>query len=264
MSTPSLFNEDLSYAQSGPKEHFGGNLGSLNIAKTMDSPDFARTIEGGDPRVDRGERPNPYQVRCPQSGRAATTPTRSGLRTDELHGYLARERIFYGSGRRHRLHQHLLLCGAVSRVTRASNRIAIERGTHFKKFRAVQVRVREFLLATPTSLEPKTQKVRQLFADMASASQRRTTGTSAQKSVPAHIYNQNLQAVPPKPRSHSYINHSTSSILPMSKVEILEGKIGRVYYPAFAVYDQRQPGVLRRRLRSVTRRSSTPRGGHPA
>ena len=47
------------------------------------------------------------------------------------------------------------------------------------------------------------------------------------------MYNQNLQAIPPT-GSISYINHSTSSIHPITtKIEIRkEGKIGRVYYPA--------------------------------
>ncbi|MBW8711219.1 MAG: ribonucleotide-diphosphate reductase subunit alpha, partial [Mycobacterium sp.] len=43
VSTPSVFNEDLTYAQVG--KDISCNLGSLNIAKTMDSPDFAQTIE---------------------------------------------------------------------------------------------------------------------------------------------------------------------------------------------------------------------------
>src|SRR3546814_9209365 len=43
VSTPSLFNDDLSYSKVG--KDISCNLGSLNIAKTMDSPDFAKTIE---------------------------------------------------------------------------------------------------------------------------------------------------------------------------------------------------------------------------
>jgi len=43
VSTPSVFNDDLSYAKVG--KDISCNLGSLNIAKAMDSPDFAQTIE---------------------------------------------------------------------------------------------------------------------------------------------------------------------------------------------------------------------------
>ena len=42
VSTPSTYDENLSYAHIG--EDISCNLGSLNIAHTMDSPDFARTI----------------------------------------------------------------------------------------------------------------------------------------------------------------------------------------------------------------------------
>ena len=47
------------------------------------------------------------------------------------------------------------------------------------------------------------------------------------------LYNRNLQAVPPT-GSISYINNTNSSIHPItSRIEIrMEGKIGRVYYPA--------------------------------
>jgi ribonucleoside-diphosphate reductase alpha chain len=50
------------------------------------------------------------------------------------------------------------------------------------------------------------------------------------------MFNQHLQAVPPT-GSISYINGSTSSIHPIvSKIEIRkEGKIGRVYYPAYGL-----------------------------
>jgi ribonucleoside-diphosphate reductase class Ib alpha subunit (EC 1.17.4.1) len=43
VSTPSVYNEDLSYAKVG--KDISCNLGSLNIAKTMDSADFAQSIE---------------------------------------------------------------------------------------------------------------------------------------------------------------------------------------------------------------------------
>ncbi|MGV0802243.1 ribonucleotide-diphosphate reductase subunit alpha, partial [Mycolicibacterium elephantis] len=82
--------------------------------------------------------------------------------------------------------------------------------------------------------EPKTDKVRKLFADAGIRIPTQEDWKRLKASVQEHgIYNQNLQAVPPT-GSISYINHSTSSIHPIaSKIEIRkEGKIGRVYYPA--------------------------------
>src|SRR5699024_4069594 len=43
VSTPSEMNADLTYSEVG--RDISCNLGSLNIAKAMDSPDFASTIE---------------------------------------------------------------------------------------------------------------------------------------------------------------------------------------------------------------------------
>ena len=53
------------------------------------------------------------------------------------------------------------------------------------------------------------------------------------------IHNQNLQAIPPT-GSISYINNSTSSIHPIaSKIEIRkEGKLGRVYFPAYGLTNE--------------------------
>src|SRR5699024_3757686 len=42
VSTPSSYNDDLSYAEVG--KDISCNLGSLNIAKAMDSPDLGKTI----------------------------------------------------------------------------------------------------------------------------------------------------------------------------------------------------------------------------
>ena len=82
--------------------------------------------------------------------------------------------------------------------------------------------------------EPKTDKVKQLFAEAGIRIPTQEDWVRLKESVQKHgIYNQNLQAVPPT-GSISYINNSTSSIHPVaSKIEIRkEGKIGRVYYPA--------------------------------
>ena len=125
--------------------------------------------------------------------------------------------------------------GRTAVALRASNRIAIERGAHFKGFEKSKYASGEFFdKYTEQPWEPKTDKVRQLFADADIRIPTQEDWVRLKESVQAHgIYNQNLQAVPPT-GSISYINHSTSSIHPIaSKVEIRkEGKIGRVYYPA--------------------------------
>ena len=48
----SEFNDDLSYRHLGTD--ISCNLGSLNIARTMDGPDFGATVDHRDPRADGG------------------------------------------------------------------------------------------------------------------------------------------------------------------------------------------------------------------
>ncbi len=231
VSTPSTYNDDLSYAEVG--KDISCNLGSLNIAKTMDSPDFGHTIETS------------IRGLTAVSDQTAITSVPSiehgnelshaiGLGQMNLHGYLARERVFYGSEEGvdfTNIYFYTVLFHAI----RASNTIARERGKAFGGFENSKYASGEFFAKyTDREWKPATEKVAALFADagihIPTADDWRALAADVQK---YGIYNQNLQAVPPT-GSISYINHSTSSIHPVAaKVEIRkEGKIGRVYYPA--------------------------------
>jgi ribonucleoside-diphosphate reductase alpha chain len=231
VSTPSVFNEDLSYARVG--KDISCNLGSLNIAKTMDSPDFAQTIEVAIRALTAvSDQTHIWSVPSIEQGNNDSHAI--GLGQMNLHGYLAREGVFYGSEEGIDF-TNIYFYAVLYHALRASNRIAIERGTHFKGFQRSKYASGEFFdKYTERVWEPKTEKVRQLFADADIRIPNQDDWRRLKESVQAHgIYNQNLQAVPPT-GSISYINHSTSSIHPIvSKVEIRkEGKIGRVYYPA--------------------------------
>jgi ribonucleoside-diphosphate reductase alpha chain len=231
VSTPSLFNEDLTYARVG--KDISCNLGSLNIAKTMDSPDFAQTIEVSIRALTAvSDQTHIWSVPSIEQGNNDSHAI--GLGQMNLHGYLAREGIFYGSEEGVDF-TNIYFYAVLYHALRASNRIAIERGSHFKGFENSKYASGEFFdKYTEQAWEPKTDKVRQLFADADIRIPNQDDWRRLKESVQAHgIYNQNLQAVPPT-GSISYINHSTSSIHPIvSKVEIRkEGKIGRVYYPA--------------------------------
>jgi ribonucleoside-diphosphate reductase alpha chain len=231
VSTPSLFNEDLTYAKVG--KDISCNLGSLNIAKTMDSPDFAQTIEVAIRALTAvSDQTHIWSVPSIEQGNNDSHAI--GLGQMNLHGYLAREHIFYGSEEGIDF-TNIYFYTVLYYALRASNRIAIERGTSFKGFAQSKYASGEFFdKYTDQIWEPKSEKVRQLFADAEIRIPDQDDWRKLKESVQAHgIYNQNLQAVPPT-GSISYINHSTSSIHPIvSKVEIRkEGKIGRVYYPA--------------------------------
>jgi ribonucleoside-diphosphate reductase alpha chain len=231
VSTPSLFNDDLSYAKVG--KDISCNLGSLNIAKTMDSPDFAQSIEVAI-RALTAVSDQTHITSVPSIEQGNNDSHAIGLGQMNLHGYLAREGIFYGSEEGIDF-TNIYFYTVLYHALRASNRIAIERGTHFKGFERSKYASGEFFdKYTEQVWEPQTEKVRQLFVDADIRIPTQDDWKRLKESVAAHgIYNQNLQAVPPT-GSISYINHSTSSIHPIvSKVEIRkEGKIGRVYYPA--------------------------------
>ncbi|WP_228829929.1 class 1b ribonucleoside-diphosphate reductase subunit alpha [Nocardia beijingensis] len=231
VSTPSEFNDDLSYAKVG--KDISCNLGSLNIAKTMDSPDFAQTIEVAIRALTAvSDQTHIYSVPSIEQGNNSSHAI--GLGQMNLHGYLARERIHYGSEEGIDF-TNIYFYTVVYHAIRASNRIAIERGAYFGGFPESKYASGEYFdKYTEQVWEPKTDRVRQLFADADVHIPTQDDWRELKASVMEHgIYNQNLQAVPPT-GSISYINHSTSSIHPVaSKIEIRkEGKIGRVYYPA--------------------------------
>ncbi|CCF64832.1 ribonucleoside-diphosphate reductase 2, alpha subunit [Nocardia cyriacigeorgica GUH-2] len=231
VSTPSEFNDDLSYSKVG--KDISCNLGSLNIAKTMDSPDFAKTIETAIRALTAvSDQTHIYSVPSIEQGNNQSHAI--GLGQMNLHGFLARERIHYGSEEGIDF-TNIYFYTVVYHAIRASNRIAIERGSYFGGFPESKYASGEYFdKYTDQVWEPKTDRVRQLFADAGVHIPTQDDWRELKASVMEHgIYNQNLQAVPPT-GSISYINHSTSSIHPVaSKIEIRkEGKIGRVYYPA--------------------------------
>ncbi len=231
VSTPSTFNDDLSYSHIG--RDISCNLGSLNIAKTMDSPDIAQTIE----TAIRGLTAVADQTSIdsvPSIKRANDDGHAIGLGQMNLHGYLARERIFYGSEEGIDF-TNIYFYTVVFHAIRASNKIAQERGSAFAGFEDSKYASGEYFdKYTDQVWEPATDKVRGIFAEAGIHIPTQDDWRELKALVQKHgIYNQNLQAVPPT-GSISYINHSTSSIHPVaSKIEIRkEGKIGRAYYPA--------------------------------
>ncbi|MGW6624666.1 class 1b ribonucleoside-diphosphate reductase subunit alpha [Nocardia sp. NPDC055002] len=231
VSTPSEFNDDLSYSKVG--KDISCNLGSLNIAKAMDSPDFGQTIETSIRALTAvSDQTHIFSVPSIEQGNNESHAI--GLGQMNLHGYLARERVHYGSEEGVDF-TNIYFYTVVYHAIRASNLIAKERGSAFGGFADSKYASGEYFdKYTDQAWEPKTDKVAQMFADAGVRIPTQDDWRLLKASVQEYgIYNQNLQAVPPT-GSISYINHSTSSIHPVaSKIEIRkEGKIGRVYYPA--------------------------------
>ena len=231
VNTPTTYNADLSYNQVG--KDISCNLGSLNIAMAMDSPNFSRTIEASIRALtavsDLSDIDSVTSIKYGNEQSHAI-----GLGQMNLHGYLARERVHYGSEEGIDF-TNIYFYTVLFHALKASNKIAIERGKTFGGFEKSKYATGEFFdKYVSKEWKPKTDKVAQLFANAGISIPDQTDWTQLKNSIMAHgIYNQNLQAVPPT-GSISYINNSTSSIHPVaSKIEIRkEGKLGRVYYPA--------------------------------
>ncbi|KFC52485.1 ribonucleotide-diphosphate reductase subunit alpha [Micrococcus luteus] len=231
VSEASEYNEDLSYAHVG--QDISCNLGSMNIAKTMDSPDFGRSVETAIRALTAVSVMSDIQS-VPSIAKGNAASHAIGLGQMNLHGYLARERVHYGSEEGIDF-TNMYFYAVLFHALRASNRIAIETGQRFGGFEDSKYASGEFFdKYTDQEWAPATERVAELFAEAGIALPTQDDWRELKASVMEHgIFNRNLQAVPPT-GSISYINNSTSSIHPVaSKIEIRkEGKLGRVYYPA--------------------------------
>ncbi|KAM9861971.1 class 1b ribonucleoside-diphosphate reductase subunit alpha [Leucobacter sp. BZR 635] len=231
VNTPTTYNEDLSYRDIG--KDISCNLGSMNIAMAMDGGDFGGTVDLAIRSLTAvSDMSSIASVRSIEDGNAQSHAI--GLGQMNLHGYLAREHVHYGSEEGidfTNIYFYTVLFHALT----ASNKIAMERKQVFGGFEDSKYASGEFFdKYTDEVWEPATARVVELFDKAGVAIPTQDQWRALKASVMEHgIYNQNLQAVPPT-GSISYINNSTSSIHPIaSKVEIRkEGKLGRVYYPA--------------------------------
>lgn len=231
VATPSEYNADLSYSTVG--EDISCNLGSLNIAMAMDSGDFSNTIE----TAIRGLTAVSEQTSIdsvPSIKKGNENAHAIGLGQMNLHGYLGREHIHYGSEEALDF-TNAYFAAVMYECLKASNKIAKERETTFVKFDTSDYASGAFFdRYDPVEFAPKTEKVKQIFAESTVRVPTAEDWAALKQDVMEHgLYNRYLQAVPPT-GSISYINNSTSSIHPIaSRIEIRkEGKIGRVYYPA--------------------------------
>ena len=232
----SSYNEDLTYSHVG--RDVSCNLGSLNIAKAMDAG-LAGTVETAIRALTSVSEHTRIDA-VPSIRRANDEGHAIGLGQMNLHGFLAREGIQYGSEEALDFTDMYFMTVAYH-AYRASHALAVEHGTAFRGFAdsayakpAGEDNYFDKYTDGRRSLAPRTELVRALFERFGVAIPTEADWAELRDDILRDgIYNQNLQAVPPT-GSISYINHSTSSSHPIaSKIESRkEGKLGRVYYPA--------------------------------
>jgi len=227
----SSFNDDLSYQQLGTD--ISCNLGSLNIATVMDGGDLGQSVDIAIRALSAVSEMSKIDS-VPSVRKGNDDSHAIGLGQMNLHGFLAREHIHYGSKEALDF-TNSYFAAVLYHCLQSSCALAKEKEETFKGFSESRYADGTFFQPyISESFEPKTERIKTLFQhyDLDIPTQEQWTGL--QKSVVMHgLYNQNLQAIPPT-GSISYINNSTSSIHPITaKIEIRkEGKIGRVYYPA--------------------------------
>lgn len=225
----SEYNEDLGYKHLGTD--ISCNLGSLNIAATMDGPDFGKTIEAAIRALTAVSEMSSIES-VPSIRRGNDEAHAVGLGQMNLHGYLAREHVYYGSEEGVEF-TSVYFAAVAYHAIRTSCLLAQEKGSTFKDFDKSKYADGSFFgKYTSRDWLPVSEKVAAMFGAITLPT--REDWEVLKADVMQHgLYNRNLQAVPPT-GSISYINNSTSSIHPIvAKVEIRkEGKIGRVYYPA--------------------------------
>jgi ribonucleoside-diphosphate reductase alpha chain len=231
VNTETTYKADLSYDKIG--KDISCNLGSLNIAKAMESPDFGKTIETAI-RALTSVADMSYIESVMSIAEGNKKSRAIGLGQMNLHGYFGKEQMHYGDEESIDF-TNMYFLTVLYHALRASNKLAIETKSPFDNFKKSKYANGSFFdKYTNQKWEPATEKVAQLFKDAKIKLPKKKDWEELKASVMEHgIYNQNLQAVPPT-GSISYINNSTSSIHPIaSQIEIRkEGKLGRVYYPA--------------------------------
>lgn len=231
VNTPSVINEDLTYSEVG--KDISCNLGSLNIAKTMEGGNLSATVETAVRALTAvSDLSNIRSVPSIENGNSKSHAI--GLGQMNLHGFFGKERIHYGSPESVQF-TSAYFAAIAYHALRASNQIALERNERFDGFEKSTYATGEFFEKYVTSdWLPRSSDVQAIFDKYGIKLPTMADWQDLKEMVMEHgIYNAYLQAVPPT-GSISYINNSTSSIHPIvAQIEIRkEGKIGRVYYPA--------------------------------
>lgn len=237
VSDASTYKANLDYDQVG--SDISCNLGSMNIAKAMQSPNFGKTVETAIRALTAVS--DMSNLDCvPSIAKGNNRSHAIGLGQMNLHGYLATSEIHYDSEEAVDF-TNMYFYTITYHAIRASNMIAKERGETFADFeKSDYANGKYFDKYTSKKWVPETDKVVSLFKEAGIEIPTQKDWEELKASVMEHgMYNAYLQAVPPT-GSISYINNSTSSIHPIvSQIEIRkEGKVGRVYYPAYGMTNE--------------------------
>lgn len=230
-TTTSTYNEDLSYDVIG--NDISCNLGSMNIAKTMEGGSISDTVRAGIRALSSVSDLSNIQS-VPSIAKGNRDSRAIGLGQMNLHGFLIKEGIPYGSPESLDF-TNIYFMTVAFHAFKESMLKASETGSKFHEFEKSKYANKEYLTekyADPSMITPgeASNSIFEKYGiDIPTAED---WATLAEDIEEVGLYNAYLQAVPPT-GSISYINNSTASIHPITdRLEIRkEGKTGRVYYP---------------------------------
>ncbi|MBU5211579.1 class 1b ribonucleoside-diphosphate reductase subunit alpha [Heyndrickxia oleronia] len=235
----SMINNDQTYEILG--NDVSCNLGSTNVVNLMSSPDFGKSVRTMLRALTYVTDNSKIDV-VPPVKNGNDMYHSVGLGAMNLHGFLAKSKIHYGSPEALEFTDiYFMLLNYWTLVE--SNNISIETGQVFSEFEKSKYATGEYFnkyLEEP-EFEFKHEKVKDLFKDIFIP--RHKDWLQLKESVMEYgLYNAYRLAVAPT-GSISYVNEATASIHPITQriEERTEGKRGKVYYPAPYLSDETIP-----------------------
>ncbi|ASP27868.1 ribonucleotide-diphosphate reductase subunit alpha [Spiroplasma corruscae] len=237
VSTPSTFNEDLSFDKLG--EDICCNLGSLNIAKVMESgKDFGHVVFDAIWSLDYVSR-NSDLKSAPSIENGNKNNHAVGLGAMNLHGFLATNKIYYNSNEAVDF-TNMFFYTLAYNAFRASTKLAQKYGP-FNNFKSTKFAdgsyFDKYLKCNKDEWTPKTETVKEIFKKYGVDIPTQQNWLNLVEEIKKNgLANSHLLAVAPT-GSISYLSSCTPSLQPVvAPVEVRkEGKLGRVYVPAYNI-----------------------------
>lgn len=242
-STPSEFHHDLAFKKVG--NDISCNLGSLNIAKAMESgPEFSELVKLAIESLDLVSRVSNLET-APSIQKGNSENHALGLGAMNLHGFLATNQIYYNSPEAIDF-TNIFFYTVAYHAFKASSELALEKGK-FKNFENTKFAdgsyFDKYIKVEPDFWTPKTERVKELFqkyqVEIPTRENWKELALNIQKNG---LANSHLLAIAPT-GSISYLSSCTPSLQPVvSPVEVRkEGRLGRIYVPAYQLNKDSYP-----------------------
>lgn len=237
-NSATTFNEDGTIKEVG--DDIACNLGSLNVAKMMECEsheEFHKSVGTAYHFLNQVAHRSNLQIAA--SVKKGNEAASIGLGQMNLHGWLIQQGIKYDSPEARDFFKAYMANVTSSIISFAANNRLHAPYDGFEDSGWKTKEFRDHVMQWFTDNLPDDSNVAKVTKDksiLLNAKEQIEALEKAFDEASIFMPNRNLQAIPPT-GSISYINHSTSSIHPVTAaIETRkEGKTGRVYYPAYGL-----------------------------